>query len=128
MKLRNYLALRYAGENFSDFMLRRRATNRQDLSRWGIRSFLRCDSDLQQNYVLAEMFAYQVHYTMDQRFGRNWGREGGSYLHDKFLIRGGSLTLDQTMQQGTGEGLNAKYLVTALKARPTVEAAKPVSK
>jgi hypothetical protein len=32
------------------------------------------------------------------------------------------------MEQGTGEGLSAKYLVTALKAKPIVEAIKPESK
>jgi hypothetical protein len=64
---------------------------------------------------------------MDQKFGRNWGREGGSYLYDKFLIRGGSLTLDEIMRQGTGEGLSANYLVAALKAEPPVTAAKPDS-
>jgi len=72
----------------------------------------------EQSYVLAEMFAYQIHHSIDQKFGRNWGQPGGAYLHDKFLIRGGSLTLDQIMQQGTGEGLTADYLVTALKAKP----------
>jgi Zn-dependent M32 family carboxypeptidase len=71
--------------------------------------------------VLAEMFAYQIHHSIDQKFGRNWGRQGGTYLHDKFLIRGGSLTLDQIMQQGTGEGLTAEYLITALKAKPLGE-------
>jgi oligoendopeptidase F len=91
---------------------------------WGYDPFYAAIPIYQQNYVLAEMFAYQVHHTLDQRFGRNWGREGGSYLHDKFLIRGGSMTLDQIMQQGTGEGLSAKYLVTALQAEPTVAAAK----
>jgi oligoendopeptidase F len=95
---------------------------------WGYDPFYAAIPIYQQNYVLAEMFAYQVHYTLDQRFGRNWGREGGSYLHDKFLIRGGSLMLDQIMRQGTGEGLNPKYLVTALKAKPTAAAAKPASK
>jgi oligoendopeptidase F len=95
---------------------------------WGYDPFYAAIPIYQQNYVLAEMFAYQVHHTVDQRFGRNWGREGGSYLHDKFLIRGGSLTLDQIMEQGTGEGLSAKYLVTALKAKPIVEAIKPESK
>jgi oligoendopeptidase F len=34
MKLRNRLAPRYAGQKFNDFMLKRRATNRRDLSRW----------------------------------------------------------------------------------------------
>jgi hypothetical protein len=53
-----------------------------------------------------------------QRFGRNWGKEAGTYLHDKFLIRGGSLTLEHIMQQGTDEGLKADYLITALKAAP----------
>jgi oligoendopeptidase F len=95
---------------------------------WGYDPFYAAIPIYQQNYVLAEMFAYQVHHTLDQRFGRNWGREGGSYLHDKFLIRGGSLTLDQIMRQGTGEGLSAKYLVTALKAQPTGAAAKSESK
>lgn len=95
---------------------------------WGYDPFYAAIPIYQQNYVLAEMFAYQVHHTLDQRFGRNWGQEGGSYLHDKFLIRGGSMTLDQIMQQGTREGLSAKYLVAALKAKPTAATAKPVSK
>jgi oligoendopeptidase F len=95
---------------------------------WGYDPFYAAIPIYQQNYVLAEMFAYQVHHTVDQRFGRNWGQEAGSYLHDKFLIRGGSLTLDQIMRQGTGEGLSAKYLVAALKAEPAVAAANPKSK
>jgi hypothetical protein len=87
---------------------------------WGYDPFYAAIPIYEQNYVLAEMFAYQVHHTLDQRFGRNWGQEGGAYLHDKFLIRGGSLTLDQIMQQGTREGLSAKYLVAALTAEPTL--------
>ena len=94
---------------------------------WGYDPFYAAIPIYQQNYVLAEMFAYQVHHTLDQKFGRNWGQEGGSYLHDKFLIRGGLLTLDQIMRQGTGEGLSAKYVVAALKAEPTAAAAKPES-
>jgi oligoendopeptidase F len=85
---------------------------------WGYDPFYAAIPIYQQNYVLAEMFAYQVHHTLDQKFGRNWGREGGSYLHDKFLTRGGSLTLDQIMQQGTGEGLSARYLIAALQGQP----------
>jgi len=87
-------------------------------STWGYDPFYAAIPIYQQNYVLAEMFAYQVHHTLDQKFGRNWGREGGSYLHDNFLIRGGSLTLDQIMRQGTGEGLSASYLITALEGQP----------
>jgi oligoendopeptidase F len=82
---------------------------------WGYDPFYAAIPIYQQNYVLAEMFAYQVHHTLDQKYGRNWGPEGGSYLHDKFLTRGGSLTLDQIMQKGTGEGLSAKYLIAALE-------------
>jgi hypothetical protein len=64
------------------------------------------------------MFAYQVHHTLDQKFGQVWSHEAGAYLHDKFLIRGGSLTLDQIMREGTGEILTARYLIAALKAAP----------
>jgi oligoendopeptidase F len=92
---------------------------------WGYDPFYAAIPIYEQNYVLAEMFAYQVHHTLDQRFGRNWGQEGGAYLHDKFLIRGGSLTLDQIMQQGTREGLSPNYLVAALTAKPTVASTKP---
>ncbi|MBV9483406.1 MAG: hypothetical protein JO249_22055, partial [Acidobacteria bacterium] len=40
----------------------------------------------------------------------------GTYLHDKFFIRGGSLTLEEIMKQGTAEGLKAEYLIAALHA------------
>jgi oligoendopeptidase F len=83
---------------------------------WGYDPFYAAIPIYQQNYVLAEMFAYQVHHTLDQKFGKNWGNEAGTYLHDKFLIRGGSLTLAQIMQEGTGEGLKPDYLIAALKA------------
>jgi oligoendopeptidase F len=85
---------------------------------WGYDPYLAAIPIYEQNYVLAEMFAYQVHHTLDQKFGQDWGRQAGSYLHDKFLIRGGSLTLDEIMRQGTGEGLSAQYLITALQAEP----------
>jgi oligoendopeptidase F len=91
-------------------------------STWGYDPFYAAIPIYQQNYVLAEMFAYQVHHTLDQKFGRDWGREGGAYLHDKFLTRGGSLTLDQIMQQGTGEGLSTKYLIAALAGQPAAAA------
>ena len=83
---------------------------------WGYDPFFAAIPIYQQNYVQAEMFAYQVHHMLDQKFGRTWAHEAGTYLHDKFLIRGGSLTLDQIMRQGTGEPLTARYLVAALKA------------
>lgn len=91
---------------------------------WGYDPFFAAIPLYQQNYALAEMFAYQVHHTLDQKFGTDWGHEAGTYLHDKFLIRGGTLTLDQIMQEGTGEGLTARYLITALKATPASESEK----
>src|SRR5215469_6358582 len=96
-------------------------------STWGYDPFYAAIPIYQQNYVLAEMFAYQVHHTLDHKFGRNWGQQAGTYLHDKFLIRGGTLTLDQIMQEGTSEGLTAEYLIEALKDKPS-EAAKVDSK
>jgi oligoendopeptidase F len=84
---------------------------------WGFDPFYAAIPIYQQNYVLAEMFAYQVHHTLDQKFGTNWGRQAGSYLHDNFLIRGGSLTLDQIMREGTGEGLTAEYLIRAVQGK-----------
>jgi hypothetical protein len=88
---------------------------------WGYDPYYAAIPIYEQSYVLAEMFAYQIHHWLDQKFGRNWGQPGGAYLHDKFLIRGGSLTLEQIMQQGTGEGLTAEYLIRALKAKPPGE-------
>lgn len=88
---------------------------------WGYDPYYAAIPIYQQSYVLAEMFAYQVHHSLDQKFGRNWGRQAGTYLHDKFLVRGGSLTLEQIMRRGTGEGLTARYLTTALRAKPLGE-------
>jgi hypothetical protein len=85
---------------------------------WGYVPFYFAVPVYEQNYVLAEMFGYQVHHTLDQKFGRVWGQEAGNYLHDKFLVRGGRLTLDQIMLEGTGEKLTADYLIRALKAKP----------
>jgi oligoendopeptidase F len=78
-----------------------------------------------QNYVLAEMFAYQVHHALARKFGPEWGAAAGSYLHDKFLVRGGSMTLDQIMKEGTGEGLTAEYLIRAMQAEKPAAAAAP---
>lgn len=81
---------------------------------WGYDPFYAAIPLYEQNYVLAEMFAYQVHHTLDQKFGGKWGPEAGSYLRDEFLVRGGTLTLDEIMQEGTGEKLSADYLIRAL--------------
>ena len=70
----------------------------------------------EQNYILAEMFAYQVHHTLDQKFGSTLGPAAGSYLSEKYFTRGGMLTLNAIMEQGTGEKLTPDYLIAALKS------------
>ncbi|MGH9493228.1 MAG: M3 family metallopeptidase [Terriglobales bacterium] len=69
-----------------------------------------------QSYVLAEMVGWQVHHALDRKFGRNWDARTGAYLREKFFSRGGLLTLDQIMQEGTGEPLNPRYMIESLKA------------
>jgi oligoendopeptidase F len=83
---------------------------------WGYDPFYAAIPLYEQNYVLAEMFAYQVHHTLERRFGAKYGKEAGQYLHDKFLIRGGMLKLGQIMEQGTGESLTADFLIAALNS------------
>lgn len=68
-----------------------------------------------QSYVLAEMVGWQVHHALDEKFGREWDPRAGAYLREKFFSRGGLLTLDQIMQEGTGEPLNPKYMIESLK-------------
>jgi hypothetical protein len=68
-----------------------------------------------QSYVLAEMVGWQVHHALDQKFGREWDAQTGAYLREKFFSRGGLLTLDQIMQEGTGEPLNPRYMIDSLK-------------
>jgi Zn-dependent M32 family carboxypeptidase len=40
--------------------------------------------------------------------------ETGNFLKEKFFARGGRLTLDEIMDQGTGEPMTDKYLIRAL--------------
>jgi len=69
-----------------------------------------------QSYVLAEMVGWQVHHALNQKFGRNWDARTGAYAREKFFSRGGLLTLDQIMQEGTGEPLNPRFMIESLKA------------
>jgi len=71
-----------------------------------------------QSYVLAEMVGRQVHHALAAKFGEQWGPAAGGYLREKFFSRGGRLTLDEIMQQGTGEALTDKYLIDALASKP----------
>jgi oligoendopeptidase F len=67
-----------------------------------------------QSYVLAEMAGRQVHHTLTRRFGSQWGVDAGAFLKEKFFTRGGRLTLDELMREGTGEPLTDKYLIQSL--------------
>jgi oligoendopeptidase F len=70
-----------------------------------------------QSYVVAEMVGRQAHYALTRRFGENWNAETGKFLKEKFFSRGGRLTLDEIMKDGTGEPLTDRYLISALSAR-----------
>ncbi len=83
-------------------------------STWAFDPFFASGPIYLQSYVLAEMVGRQVHHAVTQRFGEHWGVEAGSFLKEKFFARGGRLTLDEIMEQGTGEPLTDKYLIRAL--------------
>jgi hypothetical protein len=69
------------------------------------------------SYVVAEMVGRQVHHALNRRFGENWNTETGKFLKEKFFSRGGRLTLDEIMEDSTGEPLTDRYLISALSAR-----------
>jgi Zn-dependent M32 family carboxypeptidase len=60
------------------------------------------------------MVGRQVHHALTRRFGEQWGVEAGNFLREQFFARGGRLTLDEIMVEGTGEPLTDKYLIRAL--------------
>jgi oligoendopeptidase F len=70
-----------------------------------------------QSYVLAEMVGRQVHHALLQKFGDQWGPDAGTWLRDKFFVRGGRLTVDEIMEQGSGEPLTDNYLIAAMRGR-----------
>ena len=82
---------------------------------WAFNPFYATGPIYQQSYVLAEMVGRQIHDAVDRRFGRTWGAEAGAYLRAKFFRRGGSLTLDEILTEGTGRPLSAASLIAALK-------------
>jgi oligoendopeptidase F len=82
---------------------------------WAFNPFYATGPIYQQSYVLAEMVGRQIHDALDRRFGRAWGAEAGAYLRSRFLRRGGSLTLDEILAEGTGRPLSAASLIAALK-------------
>ena len=81
---------------------------------WAFDPFFSSGPIYLQSYVLAEMVGRQVHHALDNRFGEHLGVDAGAFLKEKFFVRGGRLTLDEIMKQGTGEPLTDKYLIRAL--------------
>ena len=81
---------------------------------WAFDPFFSSGPIYLQSYVLAEMVGRQVHHALTRRFGEQWGVDAGQFLKEKFFARGGRLTLDEIMEQGTGEPLTDKYLIRAL--------------
>ncbi len=83
---------------------------------WAFDPFYASQPIYEHNYVLAEMFARQVHHAVEQRFGESWGPEAGAYLREKFFSQGARYTLNELLAQGTGEPLTASYLIASWRA------------
>ena len=83
---------------------------------WGFDPFYASQPIYEHNYVLAEMFARQVHDTLEQRFSTPWGKDAGAFLQEQFFSQGARHTLDEILLQGTGEPLTPKYLIQSFKA------------
>ena len=71
-----------------------------------------------QSYVLAEMVGRQVHRAVNRKFGTPWGPPAGEYLRTRLFSKGGSQTMDQILEDATGEPLSTSALVEALTSRP----------
>ncbi len=94
---------------------------------WAFDPFFSSGPIYLQSYVLAEMVGRQVHHALEHRFGDHWGPDAGAFLKEKFFSRGGRLTLDAIMQQGTGEPLTDKYLIRAMVGTPHLRRISPES-
>jgi hypothetical protein len=70
-----------------------------------------------QSFVAGEMIAHQITEKTDQRFGRSWGKDAGAFLKKDFYSRGATMSIEQAMRNGTGEGLTPKYLIRFLTAQ-----------
>lgn len=82
---------------------------------WAYNPMYGSDPIFLQSYVVGEMVARQIGHKVDQKFGRRWNTEAGTYLRAHFYSRGASQSLDDLMQDGTGEPLTARYLIEHLR-------------
>jgi Zn-dependent M32 family carboxypeptidase len=67
-----------------------------------------------QNYVLAEMFARQVHQTMDIKLGAKWRSPAGEFLKRNLFSVGARYRLDEVLINITGEPLSSSHLIRSL--------------
>ncbi|MFY9551313.1 MAG: M3 family metallopeptidase [Thermoanaerobaculia bacterium] len=85
---------------------------------WAFNPFYATGPIYVQSYVLAEMVGRQVHRAVSRRFVSPWGQDAGEYLRERLFARGGSLTMDEILEDATGEPLSAAALIEALSSRP----------
>ena len=85
---------------------------------WTFNPFYASEPLYLQNYVLAEMFARQVHHTLQGRFGAQWGKSAGALLRNGLFSAGARTSRDEALLSTTGEALTTKYLTdTFLRSR-----------
>jgi len=82
---------------------------------WAYNPMYGSDPIYLQSYIVGDMVAHQIAYSVDQRFGSCWGEQAGTYLQEHFYSRGAETTLDGIMRQGTGEPLSVRYLTEFLR-------------
>jgi Zn-dependent M32 family carboxypeptidase len=88
----------------------------RDGRNWAYNPFYSSGPIYLQSYVVAEMVGRQTHHALDERFGPTWDARTGAFLKEKFFSRGALYSVDEIMEQGTGEALTPKYLIEALQS------------
>ena len=68
-----------------------------------------------QNYFIAGIIAWQIHETLEQKFGKDYvfNKEVGKYLADNFWRYGTEYTWQERMKMGTGRELDIKGYLAA---------------
>lgn len=63
-----------------------------------------------QNYFIAGIIAWQIHETLEQKFGKDYAfnKEVGKYLADNFWKHGTEYMWQERLKMGTGRELNIK--------------------
>lgn len=84
------------------------ARNKPD---WASKLHLACSPVYYQNYILGELTASQLTYSINQTIGTNFcsSPKTGSWLKTKLFSFGARFSWDQTIQKATGEPLNPRF-------------------